>query len=442
MISPTAISPHNRRGGINWSSYWKALKAEMVNKPSAAYELAANTFITSLVDGGVWAKLDRLFVFATETNDDGEALLDWIHPAGTPAVLTFGSGGSVPTFTANRGFTGNVVNKSLINTQFNASISGDNYKQNSASYGVYMNTLSTGSSTVISLLSDAFKTVLQQSASRFNINNNAADYTNRAFPIKYKLLSVIRKDDSTSFAVFGGTAGSEIAAASASLENANFYVLGGYSNYYSDSQVSLAYMGSQLSEAECSIINVNFESFLYNIWDNIVGMIGDSVQEGEATRMSSDAVFIDVSAGGQTINQQLAEWQAIPIKRKGADVIFIMVGLNDVVANANIITDYQALVDAVRNDVGTSKKIVGVTLIPCNRSGSAGWTPLNNAIKGLGATPITGIDAYIDTVATALNAGDDTLAVAYDSGDHLHPNSAGKQIIADLYDAQLAVYGF
>lgn len=49
MISPTAISPHNRRGGINWSSYWATLiSATVENAAPTDVVLTFSTAQTSL----------------------------------------------------------------------------------------------------------------------------------------------------------------------------------------------------------------------------------------------------------------------------------------------------------------------------------------------------------------------------------------------------------
>jgi hypothetical protein len=124
------------------------------------------------------------------------------------------------------------------------------------------------------------------------------------------------------------------------------------------------------------------------------------------------------------------------------DAVIIQAGLNDIYGtSAALISAYQDLVDTVRTRIGVSKKIILNTMIPCNRSSDQQYIDLNEAIRGNGATPITGHNGIIDTTLTDLNAGDGTLAGTYDFGDHLHENDLGRALIAGLIDAKLTALG-
>lgn len=68
--------------------------------PVAARRTVINTLIDGLIDAGVWTELSRLHVLAAHAS--AAALIDWKNPTGTGLTV----GGS-PTFTANRGYTGN-----------------------------------------------------------------------------------------------------------------------------------------------------------------------------------------------------------------------------------------------------------------------------------------------------------------------------------------------
>jgi len=248
--------------GISWSTYWTALKAAMTNKPSQAYSIAANTFITSLVDGGVWAKLDRLFVFAAETNDGGEALLDWIHPTGTPAILAYGSGGSVPTFTANKGFKGNVANKAYIDTKYNPTLHAVNYTQNSASMGCYINELSTGTGNHlmggvagINYLSPRYNN------GQFRCNvNGAVDWTAQTMLSTPSLVSVVRSNATTVTAYIGTTALAAKTINSAAIGNHEITILT-ITTAYDNSEVSMAYIGAGLTEADITVLKNAWDAF-------------------------------------------------------------------------------------------------------------------------------------------------------------------------------------
>lgn len=145
----------------------------------------------------------------------------------------------------------------------------------------------------------------------------------------------------------------------------------------------------------------------------------------------------DIATSGDTISAQVTKWGSVPNKSQ-IKAVFVEIGLNDLALTTSaLITAYQNYVNQIRTDIGVSGKIIGCTMIPCNRSSDQQWIDLNQAILGGGATPITGLDSTIDTVNTALNNGSNGLAVAYDSGDALHENTAGRQIISNLYDSKL-----
>jgi len=90
----------------------------------------SNTLVTSLKSAGIWDKLDALYIFATN-GDEQFARYNWIDPS-TFKCTEVGAGAL--TFTSNEGFTGDGTN--YLDPSFTALVSGSNYTQNSASFGV------------------------------------------------------------------------------------------------------------------------------------------------------------------------------------------------------------------------------------------------------------------------------------------------------------------
>jgi lysophospholipase L1-like esterase len=181
-----------------------------------------------------------------------------------------------------------------------------------------------------------------------------------------------------------------------------------------------------------------------------ITLLGDSTVSAYLTYVSVSSLMdndnyvpTSLAASGHTIAQQKTAWQALTAqKRAHMNCVFVQIGLNDLtMTTAAIIAAYQDLIDTIRTDIGTANKIVGVTMIPGYLHTDQQWIDLNEAIRGNGATPITKLDGFIDTVATALNDGSNGLAAAYNTGDDLHENDAGRQIIADLYDLKLTELG-
>ena len=96
--------------------------------PSAGVQTLQNTLVKDLVDGGVWAKLDHLKIYAGSNADF--SLINWITPANFLSTKV-----NSPTYGYAYGFKGNATNAHL-QTGFIPSGSL-NYKQNDASYFNY-----------------------------------------------------------------------------------------------------------------------------------------------------------------------------------------------------------------------------------------------------------------------------------------------------------------
>lgn len=76
------------------------LVAAMTPTPDAARQIVINNLIVALKVGGIWSLLDVLWVFAAHAQQP--ATLNWKTPAAFTATPV-----SAPTFTVDRGFTGN-----------------------------------------------------------------------------------------------------------------------------------------------------------------------------------------------------------------------------------------------------------------------------------------------------------------------------------------------
>jgi hypothetical protein len=125
-------------GGASFNSEYQAIldRATVLGYalPSAGVRTLQNTLVKDLVDGGVWAKLDHLKIYAGSNADF--SLINWITPANFLSTKV-----NSPTYGATFGFQGGVANEYL-ETGFIPSGSL-NYKQNDASYFLYRKTEST-----------------------------------------------------------------------------------------------------------------------------------------------------------------------------------------------------------------------------------------------------------------------------------------------------------
>jgi|SRR5215510_7343599 len=92
--------------------------------PDTTRKGAIDTCVRALKSAGVWTKLDVLYLFAAA--DSQAALINWKAPGTFNATAT-----SSPTFTADRGYTGN-GSSSYVDSNYNLSSSGGVYAASDA----------------------------------------------------------------------------------------------------------------------------------------------------------------------------------------------------------------------------------------------------------------------------------------------------------------------
>lgn len=102
-------------------------RADAITTVGATERAAYKALINGLVADGVFAKIDVMYVFATDTS--AHALLNLTSSSFTASLLA-----TNPTFTADQGFTGNGVG--AIDTTFNLATNGTAYTLNSATAAV------------------------------------------------------------------------------------------------------------------------------------------------------------------------------------------------------------------------------------------------------------------------------------------------------------------
>lgn len=116
-------------GGGGYSPEAEAYFAAMTVQPSDARKTLLNNLIVSLVNGGVWAKLDWLAIHAAHDAQAGRI------NATTPAEIA--TAVNSPTFTTDRGFTGDGAT-SYLNSGWTPT--GALYTLNNAHMGVWIGT--------------------------------------------------------------------------------------------------------------------------------------------------------------------------------------------------------------------------------------------------------------------------------------------------------------
>lgn len=123
----------SRQGGsIPITSEALALYARMTTPPTELRKSQINALIYTLKTAGVWSKLDALYINAAA--DSQAALLNWVADQYNETAV------ASPTFTVDRGFTGDGV-ASYLDTGFDATVAvGAKYLRNDSHFAVWCGT--------------------------------------------------------------------------------------------------------------------------------------------------------------------------------------------------------------------------------------------------------------------------------------------------------------
>lgn len=118
-------------GGANrYDPAAQAIFNAFTTPPTEARKALINACVVALKNAGVWTTLDALYMMAAA--DSQAARINWV----SPATFTLSPINS-PTFTADRGFTGDGVS-SYINTGINLGPAATKAQQNSHAFCVFM----------------------------------------------------------------------------------------------------------------------------------------------------------------------------------------------------------------------------------------------------------------------------------------------------------------
>lgn len=153
----------------------------------------------------------------------------------------------------------------------------------------------------------------------------------------------------------------------------------------------------------------------------------------------------NLAVPGHTINQQLTVWNAFANKLD-MDWIVVQIGLNDLNpadSLSSALGCYQNLINTINSTKRAGAKILLATMIPCKErlfdlyttNGEISyqkWLSINDAIMG-GINSITSVDHRINEHTSLLNDGNGNLLPQYDTGDHIHENTAAREIIASVW---------
>lgn len=121
--------------GVWYETETQDLVARFTTPPTTLRKGQTNDLVFSLINSGVWSKLDGLVVFASA--DSQAARRNWVQDLYNPSTV------NGPTFAADRGYTGDGA-ASYLDTGFDPTTAGGKFALNSAHLGVFQLTFGSG----------------------------------------------------------------------------------------------------------------------------------------------------------------------------------------------------------------------------------------------------------------------------------------------------------
>ena len=210
--------------------------------PTAPQQIIQNNLVLALKAGGIWSKLDVLYIFANNGGTEF-ARLNWKNPNVNLATLI-----NPLTFTTNQGFNGNGT-LSYIDTNFNPSTNGVNYTLNNASISTYL--FSVGAPPIAGSLGGDNRLTIGSSASNYRLNTSNG--LNSSFAINGIGLKSFNRTTSTNLTLFNGLIGENRTATSTALPTTSLILR--YTSNYGTSIISTYSMGASLVSENTAYVN-------------------------------------------------------------------------------------------------------------------------------------------------------------------------------------------
>ncbi|MFM9700937.1 GDSL-type esterase/lipase family protein [Streptomyces europaeiscabiei] len=162
-----------------------------------------------------------------------------------------------------------------------------------------------------------------------------------------------------------------------------------------------------------------------------------NINSGKCAGIGGNRVVHDSPSAQQGI-AAVTRFSHDVLTQPGVKNAILLEGINDISSTAfpttadEIIAGYQTMIDQAHT---AGVRIIGGTILPASQTAAkaAARAQVNDWIRTSGA-----FDAVIDFDAALRDpANPAQLLPAYDSGDHVHPNSAGMQAMANTVNLSL-----
>ena len=249
---------------VTWSPEVTLYFSRFVINPPLDVMIKLAAFIDGLVAAGVYSKIDEMWMLAN--NNSTNALLGLKNKKNCSVI-------GAPTFTVNRGYTGNFLNTDCLNTNFIPSVDGVNFTLNNGSLGVYSRTsqassrVDIGGQAAASNCSGFMSGNTTVANSRCAINQSGFAGSLTTSSANTLGLQVLSRTNSTTLRIFKGSLFfSQSFTVDSALTNKNIYILANNNNGVIASscakELSFAFIGGTLTDANISSIASLIEVYL------------------------------------------------------------------------------------------------------------------------------------------------------------------------------------
>ena len=224
--------------------------------PTTDRRVLINALIKSLIQAGIWDKLDAFYMMAAA--DAQSSLLNWVSTSYNLTAV------NSPAFVADRGYTGD-GSTSYLDTNFNPTTAvGAKFVQDSANMGLWSRTdLQNAAASSFDMGQtnaqiDRFVSVAGRATGRANTGSGVT-FGDGFYP-KHAMWSRTAAAVWESYAqgvdAGGGT------TASAAMTNANFRILSVAAGQFGANQIAAAHFGSGLSAVEAGALYSALNTFM------------------------------------------------------------------------------------------------------------------------------------------------------------------------------------
>jgi lysophospholipase L1-like esterase len=243
--------------------------------------------------------------------------------------------------------------------------------------------------------------------------------------------------DSTNYYSTSGDHSADTSATAYTNTDSSWYFLDGVDVVNPSVKGAVVTFGPSTTDGNASTPNAN-ERYPDDLARRLLALPRGQQMSVLNAGISGNELFADTGTDGQAAP---ARFLRDAIDQTGVKAIIIWEGTNDILAHPSLpLSDFESVYGqliAIAHAHGI--KVIGAALQPTE--GTGGWTAEGNALRESVNNWILTSGAFDGTAdfSTVLEdpANPAQLLPAYDSGDHLHPNDAGYQAIADSIDLKL-----